>query len=97
MVLEKWPPQFATNVVSGELISMEDLAQRCLDVTRADPGVLKLLGTEAMTTGRKQGAGELLAKLGWKPTISLDEGLERTHAWMIERMASVSTSMWGRH
>tara|TARA_B100000886_G_scaffold307078_1_gene239863 strand:+ start:12654 stop:13658 length:1005 start_codon:yes stop_codon:yes gene_type:complete len=87
-VLENWDPSnkfsnnygedlYYLNVGSGEEISIYNLAHKIAKLTGFN-GEIKWDGTQNNGTPRKKLDCTRIFNMGWKPTIMLDEGLNRT-------------------
>jgi GDP-L-fucose synthase len=74
------------NVGSGEDLTIRALAELVCDVV----GFKGRIVTDASKpdgTPRKLMSGERLQQLGWKPKISLRDGVEQTYRWYLENRA----------
>lgn len=80
------PPDLA-NVGSGEEVSIRDLAERVRTATGC-PAKIDWDASKPDGTPRKLCDTTLIRSLGWKPQISLDEGLRRTVACFREECAT---------
>jgi GDP-L-fucose synthase len=74
------------NVGSGEDLTILALAELVRDVV-GFRGRIATDTTKPDGTPRKLMSGERLQQLGWKPKISLREGVEQTYRWYIENRA----------
>ena len=78
---------YPVNLGSAELVSINEL----VSIVEAIAGVtLKRnykLDAPQGVRGRNSDNTRIKADLGWEPTISLSDGLERTYAWIYDRMA----------
>ena len=70
------------NVGLGEDIRILDLARLIADVVGYEGGIARDL-TKVDGTPQKLMSAEKLRRLGWTPSISLDDGLRRTYAWLL--------------
>lgn len=70
------------NVGSGEDLRIEELARLVMKVVGFD-GELKKDTSKPDGTPRKLMSAEKIHALGWKPSISLEEGLEEAYAWYL--------------
>lgn len=74
------------NVGSSEMVTINHLVQIISDIagkpvaTRHVPGPIGV-------QGRNSDNSLIFEKLGWKPSMSLKEGLERTYPWIAEQVA----------
>ncbi len=80
------PPDLA-NVGSGEEVSIRDLAEKVRTATGC-PAKIDWDASKPDGTPRKLCDTTLIRSLGWKPQISLDEGLRRTVACFREECAT---------
>ena len=71
------------NVGSGEDIAIADLAQMVMDVVGFD-GELEKDTSKPDGTLRKLMSADKIRELGWRPSISLREGLENAYAMFLE-------------
>jgi GDP-D-mannose 3',5'-epimerase len=78
------------NVGSDEMVSMNDMAAMAMEIAgkhgkKGDLPINHIPGPEGVR-GRNSN-NELIKKvLGWAPSISLKEGLERTAPWILARI-----------
>jgi dTDP-glucose 4,6-dehydratase len=76
-----WKPVY--NLASETLYSIEELAEMAIKVTGADPALMQTQASEAMTTRSKRAdVNRAQADLGLRATVGLEEGMQRTAAWM---------------
>ena len=71
----------AYNVGTGESISIRELAELIVDITDSDSDIVH---TEARTGDIEHSKADISkaeSKLGYEPTVSIEEGLERTVEW----------------
>lgn len=73
-------PRRVLNVGVGEDISVADLAEMVRDIVRVD-GPVAFDRTKPDGTPQKLLDSGRLRRLGWKPGISLEEGIRRTYEW----------------
>lgn len=69
------------NIGSDEMISMNDMALFCLSLSNKNIPIRHIPGPEGVR-GRNSDNTLIKKVLGWAPSISLSEGLKRTHAWI---------------
>tara|TARA_R100000306_G_C4381115_1_gene144458 strand:- start:9495 stop:10451 length:957 start_codon:yes stop_codon:yes gene_type:complete len=70
------------NVGSGEDLPIEELARLVMKVVGFDGGLTKDT-SKPDGTPRKLMSAEKIRALGWKPSISFEEGLEEAYAWYL--------------
>ena len=75
------------NVGSGEEVSIGELVQKLAAVV-GFRGRIEFDASKPDGTPRKLLDSSLLHRLGWRPTISLDEGLRSTYRWYLEHHAA---------
>jgi GDP-D-mannose 3', 5'-epimerase len=69
------------NVGSDEMVSMNDMARMALTIAGKDIPIRHIPGPEGVR-GRNSDNTLIRARLGWAPSISLKDGLERTFAFI---------------
>lgn len=76
------------NIASGEAVTLGEVAQRLADFADR-PGSLKFAAMKTTTEPDRIVAktDRLQGEVGWRPTVSLDEGIRRTVAWWRRRAA----------
>jgi len=77
---KKYDSSMHLNVGTGEDLSIKDLAQKVAD-TAGFTGKIEWDTTKPDGTPRKVLDVSRIKALGWKPTITLDEGIASTIAW----------------
>ncbi|HEU0275590.1 MAG TPA: GDP-L-fucose synthase [Candidatus Udaeobacter sp.] len=80
LLLEKYDSPEIINVGCGEDISIRELAELICDIVGFD-GELAWDSAKPDGTPRKLLDASKLRALGWKPSISLHEGITRTYEW----------------
>jgi GDP-L-fucose synthase len=91
-LMEKYDGTNVINVGSGYDVTIKQLAgmvkkasgfkgKIIFDTTKPDGAMRKLLDTTRMR------------KLGWKPKVSLEEGIEKTYQWYVSKGPIASTSL----
>lgn len=87
LALEKYNSDLPLNVGSGSDISIMDLAEKIATITEFHG---QILTNPNLPDGmyRKKLDITRIRELGWKPAISLDEGLESTYYWLKKAMES---------
>src|SRR5262249_33266232 len=74
------------NVGTGEDLTIRELAELVREVV-SFPGEIVYDASKPDGAPRKLLDISRLRGIGWKPRISLREGLERTHAWFLAHVA----------
>jgi GDP-L-fucose synthase len=85
-LLEKYDSPEIINVGCGEDLSIRELAELVCEVVGFD-GELAWDKTKPDGTPRKLLDVTKLNKLGWRPTISLRDGIARTYDWFLKNLA----------
>jgi GDP-L-fucose synthase len=85
-LLQNYDSPEIINVGCGEDISIRELAELICDVV-GFKGELAWDATKPDGTPRKLLDVTKLRKLGWRPTISLREGIARTYDWFVKNVA----------
>jgi GDP-L-fucose synthase len=85
-LLEHYDSSEIINVGCGEDITVRALAQLVCDVVGFD-GALEFDRTKPDGTPRKLLDNSRMTQLGWKPKISLRDGIARTYEWFLENYA----------
>jgi len=75
-----------TNIGSEDLISINDLAQRIINVAGKDHIAIKNIMGPQGVRGRRSDNAQMLAATGWKPEVSLEDGLIETYDWIAEQL-----------
>lgn len=83
---EKYDSSLHLNVGTGEDLSIKDLAQKVADVA-GFTGEIEWDSSKPDGTPRKVLDVSRIKALGWKPTITLEEGIASTIAWYKEANA----------
>lgn len=86
LLLEKYDSPKIINVGCGEDISIRELAELTCEVVGFD-GELAWDTTKPDGTPRKLLDTSKIRALGWKPTITLREGLKQTYDWFLANCA----------
>jgi GDP-L-fucose synthase len=74
------------HVAQGEEASVRELAERIRDVVGYG-GRIRFDDSKPDGMPRRQLEASAIRQLGWRPQVSLDEGLRRTYAWYLEHRA----------
>jgi len=83
-LLENYDDEIAINIGTGKDISIRDLAELVSQVVGFDGGI-EWDSSKPDGTPRKLLDVSRITALGWKPTISLEEGIGSTYAWYQEQ------------
>jgi GDP-L-fucose synthase len=86
MLMESYEESGTINVGTGQDVSISELAGLMKDVTGFQ-GEIVYDRTKPDGMMRKVLDVSRINKLGWKPRVSLGEGLERTYSWALEHDA----------
>jgi len=81
-LLERYSEQAIINVAGGEEISIAALAERIAALVNYH-GEIRYDHSKPDGMARKVLDGSRLRAVGWKPSLSLDVGLERTYQWFL--------------
>ena len=87
-VMERYSASEPINLGTGEDIAIADLARTVMDVVGLEGEVLTD-PTKPDGTPRKLLDVSRLKSLGWRPTIPLRDGLERTYRWYVDHIEDV--------
>jgi GDP-L-fucose synthase len=90
-LLETYTDPELINVGYGEDVTIRELAETICEVV-GFAGSLEFDATKPDGTPRKLMDSSRLRALGWKPSIGLREGIDRTYAWYLDSNASVAKS-----
>lgn len=72
-------------VATGMETAIRDLAERVINITGHDVRVETGPARRGDVQRNYSSIAKIEALLGWRPEVSLDDGLERTWTWLIER------------
>jgi dTDP-glucose 4,6-dehydratase len=89
VALRQGKPGDVLNIGSGHELTNLELARRICRLAGADESLVSLVEDRPGHDLRYGVSGERLRDLGWAPSVSFDEGLERTVAWYGENLAWV--------
>ncbi len=78
------------NVGSEEMISINNLGKMVMDIADKDLSINNIKGPQGVR-GRNSDNALIEEKLGWKPKLTLREGMEKTYQWVSEQVAKHST------
>ena len=73
------------NIGSEEMIAINDFAQMAIDISGKDVTIKNIEGPEGVR-GRNSDNALLGEKLGWVPSDTLREGMEKTYEWIAEQV-----------
>jgi GDP-D-mannose 3',5'-epimerase len=73
------------NIGSEEMISINDFAKLIIGISGKKISIKNIPGPEGVR-GRNSDNGLILAKLGWKPSQPLIEGMKKTYNWIQEQV-----------
>jgi nucleoside-diphosphate-sugar epimerase len=76
------------NLGSSELVTINQLVDIVEDIAGVTLERRYNLAAPQGVRGRNSDNTLILAELGWEPSISLEEGLEKTYHWIYEQMTS---------
>jgi dTDP-glucose 4,6-dehydratase len=84
-IVERFKPGETYNIGGDQYHTIEELSDLTLRATGADPGLVEYRDAEVLTTRIKMvDISKAVEQLGHKTTVSLEEGIRRTVAWMRE-------------
>ncbi len=86
-LLKNYSGESHVNVGSGTDVTIEELSRLVMDVVGFE-GDLVHDRTKPDGTPRKLMSNEKLVAMGWRPSISLEEGLAATYRWFLENKAA---------
>jgi nucleoside-diphosphate-sugar epimerase len=84
------------NIGNPEEVSVRELADRLLAILGSDAGVVQVPGRPGDPQRRCPDISRMTARYGWRPEVTLDEGLRRTVAWMESSRAPGALAAGGR-
>jgi GDP-L-fucose synthase len=82
--MRKLCPDYFVNVGTGEDLKIKDLAKMIKDIVGFKGDIIHDL-TKPDGTPRKLLDISKIKELGWKPKVSLEEGIRRTYEWYLKR------------
>jgi dTDP-glucose 4,6-dehydratase len=84
-IVERFKPGETYNIGGDQYHTIEQLSDLTLKVTGADPALVEYRDSEMLTTRTKNvDVAKAVQQLGHKTTVTLEEGIRRTVAWMRE-------------
>jgi GDP-L-fucose synthase len=89
-LLENYDDNVAINVGVGQDISIKELAE-LIRTTVGYQGNVAWDSSKPDGTPRKLLDVSLITNLGWKPEISLEDGIRSTYSWYLDNAATTST------
>lgn len=87
-LMQRYEDERWVNVGWGSDVTIEELARTILRVV-GFTGELQFDRTKPDGTPRKLLNTERLSRLGWKPTVELDDGIRLTYEWFLRNRAAV--------
>lgn len=75
------------NVGSEEMVTINQLAEMVMDIAGKKLGIRHISGPLGVR-GRNSDNRLIAERLGWKPSRSLREGLEKTYSWIEQQVAA---------
>jgi dTDP-glucose 4,6-dehydratase len=84
------------NIGNPEEVSVRELADRLLAILGSDAGVVQVPGRPGDPQRRCPDISRMTARYGWRPEVTLDEGLRRTVAWLGISRAPGASAAGGR-
>ena len=73
------------NIGSEEMISINDLVRLVMRVAEKDLSINNVPGPEGVR-GRNSHNDLIREKLGWSPTLNLEEGIRKTYPWIAQQV-----------
>lgn len=83
--------QGPVNIGSDEMVTINGLAQMVIDVSKKDIGISNIPGPLGVR-GRNSDNRLIKEKLGWAPSQTLREGVEKTYAWISGEVSRLHNS-----
>lgn len=74
------------NIGSEEMIAINDFAQMAIDISGKSVSIRNIAGPTGVR-GRNSDNKLIKEKLGWEPSYSLRQGMEKTYQWIQEQIA----------
>ena len=91
ILLEKYENSVAINIGSGQEISIGNLASLVSNIVGFE-GDIRFNSNRPNGTQRKLLDSMRISELGWKPQVSLEDGITATYDWYLEYQTKESTS-----
>lgn len=79
------------NIGSEEMISINDFAQMVIDISGKNLNIHHIKGPQGVR-GRTSDNSLIEKEVGWKPTYSLREGIEKTYHWIASEVTACSST-----
>lgn len=79
------------NIGSEEMISINDFAQMVIDIANKKLTINNISGPQGVR-GRNSDNTLIFEKLGWKPSLTLRQGMELTYKWVSKQVAMTVTA-----
>ena len=73
------------NIGSDQMISINDLAKMVIDISQKTIEVKNIPGPEGVR-GRNSDNELIMQELGWRPSMQLREGMEKTYRWIEQQV-----------
>lgn len=80
------------NIGSSEMVSIDAMVQMIANIASKFPVHIEHVSGPIGVHGRNSDNSLIEAKLGWKPTMSLREGLEQTYPWIAEQVKKANAA-----
>ncbi len=77
--------QGPVNIGSEEMITIQNFAKMAIDISGKDLSITNIDGPLGVH-GRNSDNNLYREKMGWEPTQSLREGMEKTYAWILQQV-----------
>jgi GDP-D-mannose 3',5'-epimerase len=74
------------NIGSDEMVSINQLAEYVITIANKKLGITHITGPTGVR-GRNSDNTLIYEKLGWRPSMSLYDGLEKTYKWINEQLS----------
>jgi GDP-D-mannose 3',5'-epimerase len=76
------------NLGSDRLISINDLAKMVIDISGKKGVSIKHIPGPQGVRGRNSDNTMIKARLGWEPSITLEQGMSETYEWVVKQIAA---------